>query len=446
MRDATDPGGGAAAFRSGSDGPGPDEGASIWRNPSYVRLWLGETLAQAGEQIGTFAIPVLAVLVLDATAREVGLLSAAETLAFLVIGLPVGAWVDRMRKRRVMMTADVVRALTLASVPLLWWLGVLQIWHLYVVGALVGGATVFFDVTYQSYVPRIARPRQVTSANAGLETSAQVARVGGPAASGGLLAIIPPPLVVLATAIGYLCSFGFVASIRDAEPRHEKTSHDSLAREIGEGLRFVFGDRLLRRIVVMTAASNLCEGLVTTLLSIFVLRRLGLSPAVYGIVGAVGAIGGILGAVTAPALSRRIGEGTVIVVAALVAAVAVFLIPATTLAPEFAVALLIVGEAFFMCAVVVYNIAQLSFRQRICPPPLLGRMNASIRFVVWGVIPIGGVVSGVLGGWIGVVPTMWVGCVLGLLVCAIVVFSPLTRMRRLPDAVAPSAREAPEPT
>ncbi|GAB3614037.1 MFS transporter [Humibacter ginsengisoli] len=412
---------------------------SVWRNPTYLRLWLGETLSQAGEQVGTFAIPVLAVLVLDATAQEVGLLSAAETLAFLVIGLPVGAWVDRMRKRRVMMTADLVRALALASIPLLWWLGLLQIWYLYVVGAVVGGATVFFDVTYQSYVPRIVPSRQVTAANSGLETSAQVARVGGPAASGGLLAIMPPPLVVLATSIGYLFSFGFVASIRDPEPRHEKTEHSSLVRDIAEGLKFVFGNSLLRRITMMTASFNLFEGFVTTLLSIFVLRTLGLSPAVYGAMAAVGAVGGILGAVGSPALSRWIGEGRVIVVAALVSGVAVFLVPLAALVPKSAVAfgavpLLVVGEFFLMFAVVVYNVAQVSFRQRICPPPLLGRMNASIRFVVWGVIPISGVVTGALGAWIGVVPTMWVGCVCGLLGCGIVVFSPLSRLRRLPDA------------
>jgi MFS family permease len=407
----------------------------VWRNPSFVRLWLGETLSQAGEQIGTFAIPVLAVLVLDATAQEVGLLSAAETLAFLVIGLPVGAWVDRMRKRRVMMTADAVRALALASIPLLWWLGALQIWYLYVVGAVVGGATVFFDVTYQSYVPRLVRSRQVTAANSALETSSQVARVGGPAASGGLLAIMPAPIVVLATSIGYLFSFGFVASIRDDEPKHERSEHASLVREIGEGLGFVFRNPLLRRIVMMTASANFFEGFVTTLLSIFVLRTLGLSPAVYGVVGAVGAVGGILGAVAASTLSRRIGEGRIIVVAALVASTAPFLIPLTSVFSAAAIPLLIVGDFFFVFAVVVYNVGQLSFRQRICPPPLLGRMNASIRFVVWGVIPIGGVITGLLGGWLGVVPTMWLGCLLGLLACGIVVFSPLRSMRQLPEGL-----------
>jgi MFS family permease len=412
---------------------------SVWRNTSFVRLWIGETLSQAGEQVGTFAIPVLAVLVLDATAQEVGLLSAAETLAFLLIGLPVGAWVDRMRKRRVMMTADVVRALAMASIPVLWWLGALQIWYLYVVGAVVGGATVFFDVTYQSYVPRLVPSRHVTAANSGLETSAQVARVGGPAASGGLLAIMPAPIVVLATSIGYLFSFGFVASIRDSEPKHEKTEHSSLARDIAEGVRFVFGNPLLRRITMMTAASNLFEGFVTTLLSIFVLRQLGLSPAIYGAMAAVGAVGGILGAVSAPALERVIGEGRIIVVAALTSAVSPFLIPLSAVVPSAAIVLLVVGDFFFMFAVVVYNVAQLSFRQRICPPPLLGRMNASIRFVVWGVIPISGVVTGLLGGWLGVVSTMWIGCTLGLLACGIVVFSPLSRLRRLPDRAAEDA-------
>jgi hypothetical protein len=161
---------------------------------------------------------------------------------------------------------------------------------------------------------------------------------------------------------------------------------------------------------------------------------------------AVGAVGGILGAIGSSALSRWIGEGRIIVVAALLSSVAMFLVPLAALVPKSAVVyaavpMLVVGEFFLMFSVVVYNVAQLSFRQRICPPPLLGRMNASIRFVVWGVIPISGVVTGALGGWIGVVPTMWVGCVCGLLGCGIVVFSPLSRLRRLPDGneTAPTA-------
>jgi hypothetical protein len=247
---------------------------------------------------------------------------------------------------------------------------------------------------------------------------------------------MPAPIVVLATSIGYLLSFGFVASIRDAEPKHQKHEHSSLVRDIGEGVRFVFGTPLLRRITMMTAAANLFEGFVTTLLSLFVLRVLGLSPAVYGAMAAVGAVGGILGAVGAPALSRWAGEGRIIVVAAVTSAVAPFLVPLAAVVPQASIPLLVVGDFFFMFAVVVYNVAQLSFRQRICPPALLGRMNASIRFVVWGVIPVGGVVTGLLGGWIGVVPTMWLGCVLGLLATGIVVFSPLSRMRRLPETAA----------
>ncbi|NNC11376.1 MFS transporter [Planctomonas sp. JC2975] len=414
--------------------------ASVWRNRSYVRLWMGETFSQVGEQLGTLAIPVLAVLVLDATAQEVGLLNAAETLAFLLIGLPVGAWVDRMRKRRVMMTADAVRAVVLASIPLLWAFGVLQIWYLFVVGAVVGGATVFFDVTYQSYVPRLVRPEQVASANSGLEASAQVARVGGPAASGGLLAIMPAPLVVLATSIGYLFSFAFVASIRDDEPRHERSQHASLPREIGEGLRFVFGTPLLRRITLMTGSFNLFGGLVLTLLPLLVLRELGLSPAVYGVVTAMGAVGGILGALCTPWLSRVIGEGTVIVVAALVSSVPPFVIPLAALFPSAAIPLLVGADFLFSFGVLVYNIAQVSFRQRICPRPLLGRMNASIRFVVWGVMPISGVLAGALGGWLGVTTTMWIGAVLSLLGCGIVLFSPLTGMRKLPDGPAEPVR------
>lgn len=404
----------------------------VWRNPAYRRLWIGEGLSQVGGQLGNLAIPVLAVTTLGATNFEVGLLNAAQTVAFLVIGLPVGAWVDRMRKRRVLITADLVRATALASIPLLWAFGLLEVWQLYVVGAVVGGATVFFDVTYQSYVPRLVSAQQLGKANSGLEVSAQVARVGGPAISGALLSIVAAPLLVRATSVGYLFSFGFVSGIRDTEPEHEPSPRDNLIREIGKGLRFVFANPLLLRITIMTGSSNLFSGLATTLLPVFIMRELGLPPAVYGLVGAVGSIGGILGAMSANWLANRVGEGRVIVLAQVVGSLSSFLLPMAGVIHSAEVPLLMVGNFFTMYAVLVYNILQLSYRQRICPRRLLGRMNASIRFLVWGVIPVSGVCAGGLGAWLGVQPTMWIGCGLQLLACGILVFSPLRTMMRLP--------------
>jgi MFS family permease len=407
---------------------------SVWRNRNFQRLWAGESLSQLGENLGTLAIPVIAVVMLRATAQEVGYLTAAQQLAFLVIGLPVGAWVDRMRKRRVMITADAVRAVALLTIPAAWLAGALQIWQLYAVAAVVGGATVFFDVTYQSIVPRLVAPGQVAPANSGLETSAQVARVGGPALSGALLAVVKAPLLLFATALGYLASMIAVATIRDEERKREASDHASLVTEIGEGLRFVFTHELLTRITVNTGAMNLLEGLSTTLVPIFVLRELHLTPTVFGIVEGIGAAGGILGALATPWLMRRVGEGSLIVWSALVSPVGsvVFLLAAAFRPAE--IAFLIGGMFVFSFSVLNYNIAQVSFRQRLCPPRLLGRMNASIRFVVWGVMPVSAAAAGWLGALLGVLPTMWLGAVLsGLATIAILFFSPLRAMKELPS-------------
>ena len=409
---------------------------SVWRNPNFRRLWVGESLSQLGENLGTLAIPVIAVIMLHATAQEVGYLTAAQQLAFLVIGLPVGAWVDRMRKRRVMITADAVRAAALLTIPAAWLLGALHIWQLYAVAAVVGGATVFFDVTYQSIVPRLVISEHVAPANSGLETSAQVARVGGPALSGALLAVVKAPLLLFATALGYVASMIAVATIRDEEPHREASDRSSLVAEIGEGLRFVFTHDLLTRITINTGAMNFFDGLMTTLVPLFVLRELHFTPTVYGIVEGIGAAGGILGALATPRLMRRVGEGSLIVWSAIASGLgsAIFMLAAVF--PAAAIPFLITGMFVFSFTVLNYNIAQVSFRQRLCPPRLLGRMNASIRFVVWGVMPISAALAGWLGGWFGIVPTMWLGVSLSVLApVAVVLFSPLRTMRKMPDLV-----------
>ncbi len=228
----------------------------MFRHRGFRWLWGAETISQFGSQFSQLAIPVLAVLVLHAEAWQLGILNAADTAAFLLVGLPAGAWVDRMLKRRVMIVADLVRALALATIPLLWWLGVLQIWQLVIVGVVVGTATVFFDVSYQSYIPILVESRQVADANSKLEASFEVARIGGPGLAGALLTVISAPLLLLADAISFLVSAAALTRIRDNEVRTDPADRLGLGREIAEGVRFVAGQPLIRRIVGTTAASN----------------------------------------------------------------------------------------------------------------------------------------------------------------------------------------------
>lgn len=413
-------------------------GPSLWRHGGFLKLWAGESASQLGTQLTQLAVPVLAINLLQATEFQVGVLGAAETAAFLVVGLPAGAWVDRWLKRRVMIAADAVRAIALIAIPLLWVLGALQMWHVYVVAAVIGMATVFFDVSYQSYVPILVRHTQVPDANARLESTAQIARIGGPALGGGLLTIISAPLLLLGDALSYVLSFLFLWRIRDEEKPADPAERAGLWHEIREGLSFVWHHRLIRTITATTGASNFFGGIASTLLTLLILRELDLGAVGLGIIMSVGSIGGLLGALATPWLSRRLGEGTVIPLAAVVSGLAILLWPAAALEPAFSLPLLILAEFLFSFSVLVYNIAQVSFRQRVCPPRLLGRMNASIRFVVWGVMPIASLIAGVLGSSIGVVPTLWIGAIGTLAASGFAVFSPLLGMRTLPDA-------APEP-
>src|SRR5690606_17667554 len=415
---------------------------SLWRDRNFLTMWSGQALSQFGEQITGLAIPVLAVLLLHATEFEVGLLNAAGVAAFLVVGLPAGAWIDRMRKRHVMIWADAVRAVALATVPVLWWLGWLDIWHLIAVALVFGIATVFFDVSYQSIVPSLVPAAQIPEANGKLESTQQLAGIAGPAIGGWLIGILTAPLPVLATVGTHIASCSAPGPTPDTEVVAPRDEHEPLLRSIGEGLRWVFGNRYLRRIVGTTGVSNLFSTISFTMLPIFILRDLGLSPEAMGVIFSLGAIGGLLGAMATPHIVRWIGEGRAIPVSAIGFSVIGLFLPVAALAPAVAFPLLVAQSFVASFTVLLYNIVQVSFRQRITPKRLLGRMNASVRFCVWGVMPLAALAAGGLGAWLGVVPTMWIGAIGGLVSAAFVVFGPFWAMRELPAALEEADADA----
>lgn len=406
---------------------------SLWHDRNFLTMWSGHALSQAGAQITELALPVVAVLLLHASEAEVGILGAAAMAAFLVVGLPAGAWIDRMRKRHVMIAADAVRALALLALPVLWAVGALEMWHLYVVALAMGVATVFFDVSYQSIVPSLVRSDQIAEANGKFESTQQLAGLAGPAAGGWLIGILSAPLAMLATVATYIASLIALMFTRDNEVLRPKTEHAPLRTEIAEGLRWVFGNTLLRRIVATTTLSNLTWTLTSTLLPIFYLRTLGFSVETMGLLLSVSALGGFLGAIATPRIVARLGEARTIPISAIGFTVALLPLPlAASLPTPAALALLLIQGWFSGFAVLVFNITQVTFRQRITPARLLGRMNASIRFCVWGVMPISALLAGWLGTWIGVVPTLWIGAVGSALSALPLVFSSFWRMRELP--------------
>jgi len=405
---------------------------SLFFHADFRRLWAGDTASQFGVFVGNTAVPLLAVVTLAATPFEMGLLTAAETLAFLLIGLPAGVWVDRLRRRRVMLTADFTRFALLLSVPVSWWAGVLTLAQLLVVVLVVGIATVFFDIAYQSYLPSLVGREHLLEGNAKLQAVQSTAQVAGPSAAGVLVQLVNAANTVLVTSLGFLTSALCLLRIRAVEPEPERGGHARLGPQIAEGLRFVFSDKPLRAIVATTATANLFGGAFTAVQVLFLTRTVGLPPAAVGVLLAAGGAGGILGAVCSGALTRRIGQSRAIWLVPLFTWPGHLLLPLA--APGWRLGLAGFGLVLGGFGIIVYNVAQVSYRQAICPDRLLGRMNASVRFVVWGTLPLGGLLGGALGEGLGLRDALWVAVAGEVAAAGWVLCSPLRRMRDLPTA------------
>jgi MFS family permease len=403
---------------------------SLRQHRDFRQLWAGDTLSQFGAAIGQFAIPALAVTQLAATPFEVGALSAAETAAFLLVGLPAGVWVDRLRRRPVMLRADFCRFALLTTIPVAWWLQVLTIWQLIIVALLVGLLTVFFDVAYQSYLPSLVGREHIVEGNSKLQISQSAASVSGPALAGLLVQAIGAATAVLSTALGFLASALFLLRIRAEEPEPVRPERRSMRADIAEGLRFVLHQPTLRAITFCTGTSNLFFSITSAAMLLFLIRQLGLSTGVAGLLMTGSGVGSVIGGLTATRWSRRFGQARIIWLSMLVSSPFGLLMPLA--GPGWSAALFAVSGLFWGFGAIVYNVAQVSYRQAICPDHLLGRMNASVRFIIWGNIPIGGLIGGALATWLTPRGALWVGAVGGMLAVLWLLGSPLRTMRDLP--------------
>ncbi len=413
----------------------------LFRNPRFAWLFTAQTLSVMGSQLGGFAVTVVAVVMLSATEGEMGILNAANTAAFLVVGLLAGAWVDRWVKRRVMIIADLVRMVMMALIPILYFAGSLQIWHLIIIGAVVGVATVFFDVAYQSVIPILFKSEHIAPANSALETSSQISHISGPPIAGSLIAFMTAPVVLIFDAVSFGISALTLSFIKDDEKPKPLEDRRPLHKEIAEGVKFVWNEPIIRAVSFCTSSTNLFNTIGTTLMGIYVLRELEISLPVFGLIMTIAGVGGLLGASLSAKLADWIGEGQLIAISAFGSAAAFMMVPLTGLVDHFWAPFILAAIEFALSFfVLTYNITQVSARQRICPKPLLGRMNASIRFFVWGVMPIGALLAGVLGTAFGAFTTIIIGGVGMLFASLFVILHPLARMRKLP--VAPENQEA----
>lgn len=406
----------------------------LWGHRDFMRLWTSETIGAFGRQVTALALPTVAILTLNAGPFEVGLLNALNYLAFPLLGIPVGILADRWRRRPIMIVANLGRMLALSSIPLAFLFAKLHMYVLYAATFVEGVFTVFFDVSYQSYLPTLIERADLVEGNSKLETSRSGALVAGPALAGILIQAIGAARAIAADALAYLASAVLIFSIKKPEPSPAHDLERNFWVELKEGAHAVFGNTLLRRIAACTATLNLGTGIFFAVFYIFAYVNLKLSPGTVGFIFSVGSVGFVIGALSASGIARRLGLGRSLALSMLVSGVGLIAVPLAVYGSPIPV--LITLWFLSNLFIPVYNINQVSLRQAITPDRVQGRMNATMRTFVWGVLPLGSLIGGILGSLVGVVWTLVIGAVVSTLAAIWVSFAPVILLRNVPLGVS----------
>lgn len=409
----------------------PRTGWGVLAQRDFRLLWVGESVSGLGNSVTAVALPLIAVEVLDADSTAVGLLAAAVWLPWLLVGLPVGAWVDRIRKRPLMMACDLVAGAALLSIPSAVWLDALTLQHMVVVALICGAAAVCFDTAYHSYIRIVLDGRDLLEGNAKLQGSESAVRVAGPGVAGLLAQAFGAVTGLLADAVTFLISVVCLKRIEVVEPdRAPDEERAPLRRQIIEGLRFVGRDPYLRPMVTWGAAINMALMGYQAVQVVFLIRTVGLNPALVGMLLTSGSVGGIVGALMASRFSRRLGSARGLLLLQAVTAPFALLMPMTTAGPG--LLLFAMGGFLVGIGISVANIVVGSFRQTYCPPHMLGRVVATAMMINHSTIPVGSLLGGVLGDTVGYRPAMWIMTGLVAPCWLILVMSPMRRERDLP--------------
>ncbi|HKF14781.1 MAG TPA: MFS transporter [Gaiellaceae bacterium] len=404
------------------------------RQPEFLKLWSAQTISQVGDQISYLALPLVAVLTLDASAAQMGLLTAAELMPALFFSLIAGAWIERSQRRRhVMIAADLARAGLLASVPLAAAFDLLTFPQLYAVGFAAGTFAVLFDVSWSTLFIAVVPRRDVVEANSKLNLSRAVSFVTGPSLAGFLVQLLTGPVTLLLDAFSFLGSALFLGRIRAEEPPVQRDGNGVL-RSIWEGFRFVLGDEVIRPELLCAATINLFNYVFHAIFVLYATKELGVSPGTLGIALGVGAVGGILGALVAPRLERAVGLGRSVVIGSVLFPAPLILIPIAS-GSELQLGLMLGAAEFFSAVgVMIFDVTAASMHFMRTPDRVRVRMSATFKFVNYGIRPIGALLGGALGTAIGLQTTLWIG-VLGALAGVIwLLFSPIPRLRAVIEA------------
>jgi predicted MFS family arabinose efflux permease len=409
----------------------------LWRHRDFRLLWIGQTTSSVGDAVTAVALPLVAVTTVHASTFTVGVLSASSWLPWLVLGLVAGAWVDRVRRRPLMLACDAVALVVLVSVPIAAWFGALTIGQLVIVALLVGGASMLFQTAYVAYLPSLVPPKDLVEGNVKLTGSRSAAQVAGPGMAGLLAQLVGAATGLLADSVSYVVSAICLLAIdRQEPPPVPRRAATTMVAEIAAGLRLVVRDPYMRVLALYSATANLALTGWQTLEVVFLIRVVGVNSGTVGLLLAVLGVGGVCGALCTGVVIRRLGSARGLIVCACSTTPFGLLIPFTGPGPR--LALFAVGGTVVSAGLVVTNVIARSFRQSYCPTELLGRITASVQALSRGVIPVGALLAGVLGTVLGPRGGLWIATGT-LVVAALVLFlGPLHRHRDFPDEAAPT--------
>ena len=411
--------------------------SGLWRSPDFLKLWVGETISLLGSQTTMLALPLVAALTLNASPIQMGWLGTLQYIPWLLIGLFAGAWADRLRRRPIMIVADLGRAILLGFIPFAALGGFLRIEHLYVIGFLVGILNVFFEVAYAAFLPSLVSREQLVEGNSKLQTSASIAEIGGPGLAGWLIQVVSAPIAMIVDSLSFLVSAMFLSWIRTPEPNPGAFERRKpIFQEILDGLRIVLKHPILRAFALTSTFSNFFLDVHLALYILYVTRELGIEPVLLGAMYTIASVGGLIGSLLAERVVRWFGIGRVLIGLQILVGISALIIPLAGRQLFVVVPLIAFAQALWGMAAVIFVVNASSIRQAIVTKELQGRVMASMRFLTWGISPFGFLLGGTLGEHLGLQSTLIIAG-LGMLSSFIwLFFSPLRSMREPPSTEA----------
>lgn len=389
----------------------------LWRHRDFLALWAGQAVSALGSRITRTALPVIAVLAVDGSPAELGLLAALSVAPGALVGLFAGGFIDRSRKRSILIVSDLVRALLCATIPLLAWLGTLSMLHLYLVAAAIGAATSLFQIADNTYLPVLIGRAQLAEGNAKLETTESVAEIAGPGLTGVLIEILSAPVTLVFDALSYLASTLCLSAIRatEAAPGHiDSSSAPSWRTDLDTGWRAIMNRPVVRALFLTSAMQTFVFGFLFALYMLFTLDTLGLSPGAVGAIISVGGVGGLLGAVLAGRLGAALGAGRGLVLACLGSQLALALVPAASGTDGWSIGLLLGQQFFGDVFLIAFTVLAVTARQSELPIDVLGRANGLFQAAASALLPLGALTAGALAEYLDVRTALWLGVGLGL--------------------------------